>query len=93
MDQYSRRIIGFGVHAGAVDGVALCRMFIRTLTAKKGQPYRFGGDEIVVLLPDHSGQEATTLAERILQRVERLSFERYPEALTLSIGVAAYCIC
>lgn len=63
---------------------------IRTLTAKKGQPYRFGGDEIVVLLPDHSGQEATTLAERILQRVERLSFERYPEALTLSIGVAAY---
>jgi hypothetical protein len=23
MDQYSRRIIGFGVHAGTVDGVAL----------------------------------------------------------------------
>jgi len=29
MDQYSRRIIGFGVHAGTVDGVALCRMFNR----------------------------------------------------------------
>jgi transposase InsO family protein len=27
MDQYTRRIIGFGVHAGAVDGIALCRMF------------------------------------------------------------------
>ena len=27
MDQYSRRIIGFGVHAGTVDGAALCRMF------------------------------------------------------------------
>jgi putative transposase len=27
MDQYTRRIIGFGVHAGKVDGVALCRMF------------------------------------------------------------------
>jgi putative transposase len=27
MDQYTRRIIGFGVHAGSVDGVALCRMF------------------------------------------------------------------
>jgi transposase InsO family protein len=25
MDQYSRRIIGFGVHAGMVGGVALCR--------------------------------------------------------------------
>jgi len=27
MDQWSRRIIGFGVHAGDVDGIALCRMF------------------------------------------------------------------
>jgi putative transposase len=27
MDQYTRRIIGFGVHAGHVDGPVLCRMF------------------------------------------------------------------
>jgi putative transposase len=27
MDQCTRRIVGFGVHRGAVDGVALCRMF------------------------------------------------------------------
>jgi putative transposase len=27
MDQYTRRIIGFGIHAGVVDGIALCRMF------------------------------------------------------------------
>ena len=27
MDQYSRRIIGFGIHQGPVDGVAVCRMF------------------------------------------------------------------
>jgi putative transposase len=27
MDQYTRRIIGFGVQAGVVDGLALCRMF------------------------------------------------------------------
>jgi transposase InsO family protein len=27
MDQYTRRIIGFGVHAGTVDGAAFCRMF------------------------------------------------------------------
>ena len=29
MDQYTRRIIEFGVHSGIVDGVALCRMFNR----------------------------------------------------------------
>src|SRR5216117_178691 len=27
MDQYTRRIIGFGIQPGAVDGMALCRMF------------------------------------------------------------------
>jgi transposase InsO family protein len=27
MDQFSRRIVGFGVNAGDVDGVALCRVF------------------------------------------------------------------
>jgi transposase InsO family protein len=32
MDQYTRRIIGFGVQAGTVDGVALCRMFNRALS-------------------------------------------------------------
>ena len=27
MDQWSRKIIGFGVHVGTVNGPALCRMF------------------------------------------------------------------
>ena len=27
MDQFTRRIIGFGVHAGSVDGMALCCLF------------------------------------------------------------------
>jgi hypothetical protein len=27
MDQFTRRIIGFGVHVGNVDGISLCRMF------------------------------------------------------------------
>jgi len=31
MDQFTRRIIGFGVHRGIVDGVALCRMFQRAI--------------------------------------------------------------
>jgi putative transposase len=34
MDQCTRRIVGFGVHRGAVDGVGLCRMFNR---ATRGQ--------------------------------------------------------
>jgi transposase InsO family protein len=33
MDQFTRRVIGFGVHRGIVDGVALCRMFHRAVRA------------------------------------------------------------
>jgi putative transposase len=31
MDQFTRRIIGFGIHAGTIDGSTLCRMFQRAL--------------------------------------------------------------
>ena len=38
MDQFTRRIVGFGVHAGDVDGVALCRMFNSAISSS-GAPY------------------------------------------------------
>src|SRR6201982_2211464 len=44
MDQYSRRIIGFGVHAGTVDGVALCRMFNRALRGQLWMPKYLSSD-------------------------------------------------
>jgi hypothetical protein len=31
MDQFTRRIVGFAVHRGVVDGLALCRMFNRVI--------------------------------------------------------------
>ena len=37
MDQFARRIIGYGVHTGDVDGVALCRLFNKAIS-KKGNP-------------------------------------------------------
>ncbi len=37
MDQYTRRIIGFGIHAGAVDGSNLCWLF-NSAIARMGTP-------------------------------------------------------
>ena len=34
MDQFTRRIIGFGVHAGDVDGVVLCRLFNNAISTQ-----------------------------------------------------------
>jgi transposase InsO family protein len=39
MDQYTRRIVGFGVHRGVVDGTALCGMFQRAIRGKQGSKY------------------------------------------------------
>ena len=43
MDQFSRRIIGFGVQVGEVDGVALCRMFNRAISTM-GTPRYLSSD-------------------------------------------------
>jgi hypothetical protein len=39
MDQFTRRIIGFGIHTGAVDGIALCRMFNRIIAGMEPPRY------------------------------------------------------
>jgi putative transposase len=44
MDQFTRRIIGFGVHAGTVDGVALCRMFNRAIRGQRVMPNYLSSD-------------------------------------------------
>jgi putative transposase len=43
MDQCTRRIIGFGVHVGTVDGVALCQMFLRAIR-RQGVPTYLSSD-------------------------------------------------
>jgi transposase InsO family protein len=43
IDQFTRRIIGFGVHSGIVDGVALCRMFHRAIRGR-GLPKYLSSD-------------------------------------------------
>jgi len=43
MDQFTRRIIGFGVHAGDVHGVALCCMFNRAIS-RMGSPRYLSSD-------------------------------------------------
>ena len=39
MDQFTRRLIGFGVHAGGVDGAALCRMINQVISGQKPPSY------------------------------------------------------
>ena len=39
MDQFTRRIIGFGVDTGDVDGIALCRMCSMAISTQGAPQY------------------------------------------------------
>jgi putative transposase len=43
MDQYTRRIIGFGIQRGVVDGLAVCRMFKQAIR-RAGLPKYLSSD-------------------------------------------------
>src|ERR1044071_9854359 len=43
MDQYPRRIIGFGIQRGVVDGMAVCRMFNQAIRGV-GLPHYLSSD-------------------------------------------------
>ncbi len=56
----------------------------------KGEAYRYGGEEISVILPNHVLGEASVVAERIRTEIESARVESIPDAcVTASIGVAA----
>ena len=55
-------------------------------------PARYGGEELVVILPETSRENARALAERIRERLLRLSFTgagKQPFSVTASFGVAS----
>ena len=57
MDQCTRRIVGFGVHRGVVDGVALCRMFNRAIGGQPAPTY-LSSDHDPVPIPPMAGESA-----------------------------------
>ena len=54
----------------------------------KGKAYRWGGDELAVVLPNHTLSEGGAVAERIRCGVEGLSFRRPELRVTVTIGCA-----
>ena len=75
MDQYSRRIIGFGVRPTNVDGPALCRMF-NDATSRQGWPERLSTDNDP-LFQDHRWKANL----RVLDIMEIKSIPHVPMSL------------
>jgi len=66
---------------------------IKGCLRKMDTAYRYGGEEFTVILPETSGEEAFTVAERIRIDVEKENFSSVSGkevTITISIGVTEY---
>lgn len=62
---------------------------ISACTLRKGNAYRYGGDEVVVLLPHFCLEEAVAFAERMRRQIELSTHSSKKLKITCSLGVAS----
>ncbi len=88
LDDFKRVNDRFGHHTGDEVLVLLAATLTSQLRAED-VPARFGGDELIVILPQTDSEHARALAERVCERFEALLHQKLPDVRTsLSIGIA-----
>jgi diguanylate cyclase (GGDEF)-like protein len=75
-------------HQVGDEALVDCAKAIGRRCRYKGQVYRYGGEEIAVLLPNFTASEAVALAESIRSEIERSTISSKQLSITVSIGVA-----
>jgi diguanylate cyclase (GGDEF)-like protein len=65
---------------------------IESLARLRGGAYKYGGDEYVLILPNHDGMEGASFAEKARKALEEHAFrvDADPLHITMSIGVAIW---
>lgn len=65
---------------------------LKKLTAQRGEAYRHGGEEFLVILPNHNKDEAMLFAEKLRVTVQTHNFniDGAKQQLTISVGVALW---
>jgi diguanylate cyclase (GGDEF)-like protein len=88
IDHFKMVIDSYGHPTGDAVLVRVAQI-IRSVTGRRGRAYRYGGEELVVLLPDFTNEEAFPLVERIRAGVEAEVWPSYAGlAVTVSAGIA-----
>ena len=79
-------------HAAADKALCDLAALLRSRLRAYDVPIRYGGDEMVVLLPDTSLEGARAVAEKLLQGVRDLKVQHRGLIIpvSISVGVAAY---
>jgi diguanylate cyclase (GGDEF)-like protein len=79
-------------HTIGDDVIRMVAAVIRDTLRETDVAGRYGGEEFAVILPDTSGEDAVTLAERLRVHIEEqvLTFEEVTVRVTISLGVASW---
>jgi len=87
LDHFKKVNAQYGHPAG--DEVLLeISKLLRARVDGKGKAYRYGGEELAVLLRNYTVEEATGLAEIVRKDVESASLSERKIRMTISLGVA-----
>jgi diguanylate cyclase (GGDEF)-like protein len=79
-----------GGHSVGDEALAAIAGVLQACVRGKGEAYRVGGDEFVVLLPNHTTDEATAVGERVRRSVHARPLTSRALMLSVSVGVATY---
>ncbi len=65
---------------------------LKDVVGNRGSAYKQGGDEFIVLLPNHTAEEGALFAERVRRSFEESTYSVNSQAVTLtvSIGLASW---
>jgi diguanylate cyclase (GGDEF)-like protein len=77
-------------HAAGDEVLTRAAAVLRLTCEGKGSCYRYGGDEMTILLARHNYHQAIAIAEQIRVGIAELKFEKSHENITASIGVTSY---
>jgi diguanylate cyclase (GGDEF)-like protein len=85
---YFKRVNDTRGHDAGDEVLKQAASLVKAACEGKGSCYRWGGDEVAVLLPNYSLVEAKVLAERIRAVFSEARFGDNDERMTVSVGVA-----
>lgn len=90
LDKFKSINDGPGGHEAGDRALKAFGKAVLNVSKGKGSAYRYGGDEVCVILPNHTVDEAVAVAERIRREVQGIKPAERPDGLSSSIGVASF---
>jgi len=90
IDHFKRVNDEHGGHAVGDEALIAIAGLLQTCVRGKGEAYRVGGDEFVLLLPNHTTSEATMVGERVRVTVNSRPVTSRSLTLSVSVGIATY---